>query len=884
MADLVRGRVKALGLAFALALTCLGTLAAQAGALALPPGFREETVFDGLEEPTSLRFAPDGRVFVAEKSGRVLVFDDVDDDSPELFTDLSQLVYNRGDRGLLGMALDPAFGSGRPFVYLLYTYDHILGAVGPGEEAPRWGDPDNPLQDSCPETSAPGVDDCPVSGRLVKLTAVGNHAQIGGDGLPLQNVLVEDWCQQDSSHTIGDLQFDGAGALYASGGEGAGFNNADYGQYGWPSLNQCGDPPGPVGALLSPPTAEGGALRSQDLRTLGDPTGLDGSIIRIDPDTGLGLPGNPRFGIGPDANAERIIAYGFRNPFRFVVDAQNEEIYAGNVGWDDWEEIDRLPLVPGSLHNSGWPCYEGAGPNPVYQGLGLNICNGLYSEANSTSPPFFEYEHREEVFPDDDDCYDSAITGSAISGMDIYPDSGPFPDDYAGALFFADSVRGCIFVASAGDDGRPDASTVANFMSQGGLYPGVDVEIGPDGNLYYSLLLNDDEGLEGSIHRISYDPNAPFARIEANKTYGKLEPNLSIEFDGTKSSDPQAGPLTYAWDLDGDGAFDDSNAAKPSFVYTSAVNVEVALRVKDNENKTSVDKLVVYPGDTPPQPQIVAPTTASTWGVGQQIPFSAVALDAEEPGGAVPATELRWRTRILHCPGACHAHPYQGFTGVASGSLSAPDHDYPSAILFVVTATDARGLSATKTVQIEARGATMRVTSDPPGITLGAGARSEPGPFELTAIEGSQVTLSAPPSAEVGGQTLFFEGWSDGGARVHSVPAGSATYTARFGIPVGPPPPPPPPPELPKSKPTPKLTAHPAKLSRSARARFAFHVSVEDARFACRIDARPYGACRSPRVYRRLEPGRHVFRVLAVDEDGRAVSKVRRFAWRILAP
>ena len=40
----------------------------------------------------------------------------------------------------------------------------------------------------------------------------------------------------------------------------------DYGQTGTPA-NPCGDPPGTVGSMLTPPTSEGGRLRVQDLRT-----------------------------------------------------------------------------------------------------------------------------------------------------------------------------------------------------------------------------------------------------------------------------------------------------------------------------------------------------------------------------------------------------------------------------------------------------------------------------------------------------------------------------------------------------------------------------------------------------------------------------------------
>ena len=77
-------------------------------------------------------------------------------------------------------------------------------------------------------------------------------------------------------------EFGPDGALYASGGDGASFNYVDYGQTRQPASTI--------------PVNEGGALRSQDLRSSGDPVTLDGSIIRIDPDTGAGLSDNPLAG------------------------------------------------------------------------------------------------------------------------------------------------------------------------------------------------------------------------------------------------------------------------------------------------------------------------------------------------------------------------------------------------------------------------------------------------------------------------------------------------------------------------------------------------------------------------------------------------------------
>ncbi len=160
----------AAGLAALAALVALAT-ATTAPAASLPSGFSDEVVFAGLEEPTAVRFAADGRVFVAEKPGRVLVFDDLDDPSPTVFADLRTQVYDRSDRGLLGLALDPAFPT-RPYVYLLYTYDHVLGEAG---GAPKWGEPNQSGDDCDEKPSGTGVDECPVSGRLVRLTAVGNQ-------------------------------------------------------------------------------------------------------------------------------------------------------------------------------------------------------------------------------------------------------------------------------------------------------------------------------------------------------------------------------------------------------------------------------------------------------------------------------------------------------------------------------------------------------------------------------------------------------------------------------------------------------------------------------------------------------------------------------------
>jgi glucose/arabinose dehydrogenase len=80
---------------------------------------------------------------------------------------------------------------------------------------------------------------------------------------------------------------------------------------------------------------------------------------------------------------------------------------------------------------------------------------------------------------------DPCPTGSSsISGLAFYT-TGPFPDSYDGALFFADYSRGCIWVMFRGQNGLPDPATLQTFDS--GIGP-VDLQVGPDGALYYADL------------------------------------------------------------------------------------------------------------------------------------------------------------------------------------------------------------------------------------------------------------------------------------------------------------------------------------------------------------------------------------------------------------
>ena len=167
-------------------LIVLGALPPRApvdAATFVPTGFTEELVASGIASPTAMQFAPDGRLFVCEQGGRLRVIENgVLLAAP--FVTLN--VNGSGERGLLGVAFDPAFASNH-FVYVYYT------------------------------TAA-----APIHNRISRFTANGNVAAAGSETiiLELNNLSTA------TNHNGGALAFGPDGKLYAAVGENANTTNA----------------------------------------------------------------------------------------------------------------------------------------------------------------------------------------------------------------------------------------------------------------------------------------------------------------------------------------------------------------------------------------------------------------------------------------------------------------------------------------------------------------------------------------------------------------------------------------------------------------------------------------------------------------------------------
>ncbi len=598
---------------------------------AMPAGFTDSQVGNPyIGLPVSLRFAADDTLFVGLKDGRIMVQDNVTDTTPQLFVDISSEVMAVSDQGMLGLAVHPDWAN-KPYVYAVYTVNN--GATH-GARLTRW--------------TFDEVTSLPVSGSRV-------------------DMLNSGWCftaadAPYASHSIGDIRFGPDGALYLGAGDGANYDQADVGQF---PVDLCDDPEN-----------EGGALRTQDLETSGDVAGYGGAIIRINAEDGSALSDNPFFS-STDPQKQRIIAYGLRNPFRFAVDQASGELWVPDNGWSQWEEVNYIAdPTDAEVENFGWPCYEGEAKQQGYDALDNPLCEALYLKGTATAP-FVQLKH------------DSPDDAFSSTGAIIY-NGNAFPAEYSGALFFADLAAAydpngqfnTIRVIFRDENGNLDASSMSSFVKDANVGP-VDLQVGLDGAIYYL----DYSSL--SVRRISY--GGPNASIIASATSGDIP--LTVVFNASNSIDFSGGPLTYAWDLDNDGQYDDGTTVTVSRTFTSVGIYTIGLRVTDSDGITATTTVSVNAGaalvNQPPVITIDSPIANFTYAIGQNIAYSGSAIDPD--GLAIPSSLLEWRVALNHCQpyngSACHPHPF-GIVFGPNGSLLGPEHENPSFISIQLTARE----------------------------------------------------------------------------------------------------------------------------------------------------------------------------------------------------
>ncbi|HEY3463612.1 MAG TPA: PQQ-dependent sugar dehydrogenase [Amycolatopsis sp.] len=484
---------------------------------------------------------------------------------------------------------------------------------------------------------------------------------------------------------------------------------------------------------------DAGALRAQDINQ------PYGKILHLTAD-GKGVPGNPYYDANnPGSTASKVFARGFRNPFRFSVDANLGLPVAGDVGWNTWEEVSVVPRGG----NMGWPCWEGTHATPGYSGL--TGCGGVQNQ-----PPIFEYQHGSGV-----------MQGNSVTGGIVYNGSS-YPASYRGSYFFGDYVTHKIWTLRYDDQGK---------LTQAPENPPVFTDIGgptkfaaaPNGDIVYADILT------GNLRRLTYSAGNTAPVANASST---TDPDTrTVTFDGSTSVDYDNDPLKYDWDF-GDGTTAANAGPKVTHAYAPGTETFTAkLTVRDPLGATGTTDIAVAPGNHTPQLTLTTPGDTATFAVNQEVAVSATATDAED--GTLPIT---WTTAVRHCPSeaTCHSHPGIGGTGT---SFAQPFTEHPdSRMEFTATVTDSAGVATSKTYTAMPRQHRLTLLSTQPAALS---IPVEGGVSSALVTEGASFDVEAAPLGIDG--VSKFTGWQGGPTAttwVITVGSSDMTLTANYATPI----------------------------------------------------------------------------------------------------
>jgi hypothetical protein len=213
----------------------------------------------------------------------------------------------------------------------------------------------------------------------------------------------------------------------------------------------------------------------------------------------------------------------------------------------------------------------------------------------------------------------------------------------------------------------------------------IDIEFGPDGSLYVLdygngfFRANPDAGL----YRIDYTPGnkAPTAVITADPASSSTAP-LTVTFNGSRSTDPERGDLTYDWDFDGDGTFDASGVTA-THTYTELGKFTPRLKVTDPQGRTGMTSTSISVGNVAPTLTIETPADGAFFDWGQAVPFKVSTTDPED-GNDTVCSRVSWTFGLGHDD---HAHPLSQGTGCEFAiptPADAPEHGETENIFGVV--------------------------------------------------------------------------------------------------------------------------------------------------------------------------------------------------------
>lgn len=542
--------------------------------------FTKKVLVSKLDEPTELVVLDDHRVLLAERKGKLKLYNPK---TGKVKVVAEVPVYIKQEYGLMGLNIDPNFKTNK-LVYLYYS--------PPSSEA-----------DTAQHLSRFKYDD--IKDTLLLSTE--------------ENLLKVPVKRTDCCHTGGSIAWDPQGNLYLSTGDDVNpFQSDGY---------------GPIDGR---PGREGWDGRHSSSNT----NSLRGKILRIKPrygDRRANMPGGTNlydipegnlFPVGTENGSDRrtrpeIYVMGTRNPYRISVDQHTGYVYWGDVGPDaSNDNPKRGPRGYDEVNQARKPGYFGyplfIGDNKPY--ISYNFADSTSGKPFDPAAPINDSPHNTGItnlppaqpafiwYPYADSPDFGAIVGkggrNAMAGpvyyFNDYQDSKiKFPNYYDGKFFAYDWIRDYINIVTMNKEG--DLVNIERFMPKGKFSHPIDMQFANDGSLYtleYGpnwFAQND----EASLSHITYNAGnrVPVATAKATNTTGAVP--LKVTFSSKGSLDYDGDAIKYEWSF-GKG-LGKNNLPNPTFTYTKAGEYTAILKVTDSAGNSNTSEVTVKAGNAIPQ-------------------------------------------------------------------------------------------------------------------------------------------------------------------------------------------------------------------------------------------------------------------------------------------
>lgn len=524
--------------------------------------FTKTILSNDLNEPMELAIAPDGRVFFAERGGKLYAY--LPDENKTVLIHQFAVMPDSKEafgNGILGLTIDPDFKKNN-YLYLFYT---------PNEQ--------------------------PAHQNISRFKIDKNNVLDVSSEQVIIQIPIE---LEVSAHAGGSLAWDKDKNLYLSTGD----NTVPFASDGYAPLDEI------PGRIIY--DAQRAASNSNDLR---------GKVLRIHPeaDGSYTIPKGNLFEKGTPNTRPEIYTMGCRNPYRISVDQKTSILYWGEIGPDAGEDGANGPRGYDEINqakkagNYGWPYFVGDNkPYPEYD-FATKTRGALY-DANAPVNPsvnntgiqdlspaqkpmiWYPYDKSTE-FPDVGTGGRSAMAGPVYHFDAKLSSKSKFPEYYNKGLFIYDWMRNWVFVVRLDKD--QNFVRMEPFMpNTGDFRRPIDMEVGPEGSFYmleYGSVYGIDN-VDARLVRIDYNAGnrIPTARITASDTIG-LAP-FSVSFSGKQSSDFDDDVLKYEWKIDGEKF----KTRELNYTFSKNGVYKVVLYVVDPSGASDTETIEVKVGNTKP--------------------------------------------------------------------------------------------------------------------------------------------------------------------------------------------------------------------------------------------------------------------------------------------